>query len=261
MRRTRGWGFTLIELLVVIAIIAILAAILFPIFLSAKNRAKIAACTERHQQLGKAWQSYCSDWNEWSCFGSTTETNPPRWVYWSERLQKYTGKSMSVSYCAALPLNTVVRSPLFLDGNMWGTSIGINMIVGCGWGGPYTPLKVTSVGAPSRTVLFTCTSYINYNKDTWNSGWTREQAAMMGDYITCPGAITQPALVKAERVNPGGARYNPYPYIDMDRHGGIGVVTFMDGHVATMPWNKLLSPQISNWRDWKNPRFSLWDLY
>jgi len=57
-------GFTLIELLVVIAIIAILAAILFPVFLTAKQTAASAACLSNLKQLGTAAQLYLQDSNE-----------------------------------------------------------------------------------------------------------------------------------------------------------------------------------------------------
>jgi prepilin-type N-terminal cleavage/methylation domain-containing protein len=57
-------GFTLIELLVVIAIIAILAAILFPVFAKAREQARKTACVSNVAQLGKAWMMYVQDWDE-----------------------------------------------------------------------------------------------------------------------------------------------------------------------------------------------------
>ncbi len=54
-------GFTLIELLVVIAIIAILAAILFPVFTSAKNAAQQTACLDNLKQISAAFQLYVND--------------------------------------------------------------------------------------------------------------------------------------------------------------------------------------------------------
>lgn len=56
-------GFTLIELLVVIAIIAILAAILFPIFVGAKESSKRSACLNNLRQLGSAMHLYADNWN------------------------------------------------------------------------------------------------------------------------------------------------------------------------------------------------------
>ena len=62
--RSERFGFTLIELLVVIAIIAILAAILFPVFASAKNMAKKANCASNLKQISYAYQMYASDYND-----------------------------------------------------------------------------------------------------------------------------------------------------------------------------------------------------
>jgi prepilin-type N-terminal cleavage/methylation domain-containing protein len=62
MRRSRA--FTLIELLVVIAIIAILAAILFPVFAQAKEAAKKTTCLSNQKQNGTAMQIYLSDFDD-----------------------------------------------------------------------------------------------------------------------------------------------------------------------------------------------------
>ena len=61
--KNRIKGFTLIELLVVIAIIAILAAILFPVFASAKRNAQRAACLNNFKQMGLAFSMYLDDSN------------------------------------------------------------------------------------------------------------------------------------------------------------------------------------------------------
>jgi prepilin-type N-terminal cleavage/methylation domain-containing protein/prepilin-type processing-associated H-X9-DG protein len=57
-------GFTLIELLVVIAIIAILAAILFPVFAQARDKARAAGCLSNTKQIGVALQMYAQDYDE-----------------------------------------------------------------------------------------------------------------------------------------------------------------------------------------------------
>jgi len=60
----RRRGFTLIELLVVIAIIAILAAILFPVFAKARERARQTSCVSNLRQLSVAFLSYAQDYDE-----------------------------------------------------------------------------------------------------------------------------------------------------------------------------------------------------
>ncbi|HEY3781844.1 MAG TPA: prepilin-type N-terminal cleavage/methylation domain-containing protein [Fimbriimonadaceae bacterium] len=83
--KSRRNGFTFIELLVVIAIIAILAAILFPVFAQAKAAAKAAACLSNMDQIGLAFQMYLNDnddrqfpRNNWaySRAGNTTTLGP-----------------------------------------------------------------------------------------------------------------------------------------------------------------------------------------
>jgi prepilin-type N-terminal cleavage/methylation domain-containing protein/prepilin-type processing-associated H-X9-DG protein len=64
LRHSRFYGFTLIELLVVISIIAILAAILFPVFQSVRERARATACLSNQKQIGLASMMYSEDNDE-----------------------------------------------------------------------------------------------------------------------------------------------------------------------------------------------------
>jgi prepilin-type N-terminal cleavage/methylation domain-containing protein len=57
-------AFTLIELLVVIAIIVILAAILFPIFAAAREKARMTSCVNNMAQVGRAFMMYVGDWSD-----------------------------------------------------------------------------------------------------------------------------------------------------------------------------------------------------
>ena len=70
-------GFTLIELLVVIAIIAILAAILFPVFAQAREKARQTSCLSNMKQIGTACQLYVDDFDETLPFGVSMYTAVP----------------------------------------------------------------------------------------------------------------------------------------------------------------------------------------
>src|SRR5580658_2804899 len=77
-RTSYSKGFTLIELLVVIAIIAILAAILFPVFAQAKDAAKKTSGLSNVQQIDTAYVMYSTDYDDAYLF-SVTERNSPQY--------------------------------------------------------------------------------------------------------------------------------------------------------------------------------------
>ena len=139
-RNNSARAFTLIELLVVIAIIAILAAILFPVFAQAREKARQASCLSNLKQIGNATMMYVQDYDETyyshrincnasggtsaadvcpgytqdgtyngtviepykTLFNTATDTNAAKRFYWIFLLQPYT-KNYGVFKCPSAP--------------------------------------------------------------------------------------------------------------------------------------------------------------
>jgi prepilin-type N-terminal cleavage/methylation domain-containing protein/prepilin-type processing-associated H-X9-DG protein len=126
--RTRPCGFTLIELLVVIAIIAILAAILFPVFAQVREKARQTSCLSNVKQIGLAFLQYWSDYD----YASVRDTSwePVNNGYcWNGWLQPYI-KNQQIFRCPShgLPNNTSWFAEPY-DANMEyrGKSYGISV--------------------------------------------------------------------------------------------------------------------------------------
>jgi prepilin-type N-terminal cleavage/methylation domain-containing protein/prepilin-type processing-associated H-X9-DG protein len=100
----RPRGFTLIELLVVIAIIAILAAILFPVFARAREKARQASCMSNLKQITLAALMYLQDYDERMIFNHTGANVGGRWHEWWTNLQPYC-KNWQLFKCPSSSVN------------------------------------------------------------------------------------------------------------------------------------------------------------
>lgn len=137
-------GFTLIELLVVIAIIAILAAILFPVFASAREKARQTACLSNEKQLGLAIVQYTQDYDEVvPCGGDDYHCNGGGWA---QQIYPYV-KSTKVYLCPddTGPVIAVVS---------YGYNSNVVSSASGGDGGPIIVLPLAKYNSPARTVLF-----------------------------------------------------------------------------------------------------------
>jgi len=158
--RTRQ-GFTLIELLVVIAIIAILAAILFPVFAKAREKARQTSCLSNLKQLGLAMLSYCQDYDE----------KMPR-EYWGAGTN-YTWPSNPPSVAAGMWIPSVY--PYIKNVQMLNcpsnSSAWAGAYIGGGFSYPFNHyLNLASLGtiaAPSQCILNICGDYYYSNGTNW----------------------------------------------------------------------------------------------
>ena len=155
-------GFTLIELLVVIAIIAILAAILFPVFARAREKARQTACLSNVKQLSLSVQMYIQDYDE---------TFPPVSMHCSEPVTYPDGVTQNTSvlwpaiiwpYVGNIDVFNCPSSPRKWTGNRvgWGNYAANRSISGASWNPAGEPpsirsRKLAEITRPSNTILIT----------------------------------------------------------------------------------------------------------
>ncbi|MDD3927746.1 MAG: DUF1559 domain-containing protein [bacterium] len=218
---TKKKGFTLIELLVVIAIIAVLAAILFPVFARARDSARKATCQSNLKQLGLAFSMYTQDWDEAYPQnrvlhpGQTSNTNcfvtGNGYFLWPEFIFPYI-KNYSVFIC---PSNRMAVLPPVKPANLASNnkmSYGVNhrVIIPCELA-VVQPVYETDVTKPANTVLLGEVAEANEVWDPLPSGWK------------------QPGSTYADCVNPQSHSLHA-----SGRHGGGSSLLFVDGHVKWM---------------------------
>lgn len=172
-RHHSGRGFTLIELLVVIAIVAILAAILFPVFSTAREKGRQGACTSNLKQIGEILTLYLDDHDGWL----------PNHTLWRKALYPY-HKNAGVFICPSVS-NQLKKDPL---GGVY-TSYGYNaeglVYDYSGTSTPTTYRRVSEYMRPSR-MIFVCdaksrevyhvtswlkTTWVSYTDDYSDGSW------------------------------------------------------------------------------------------
>ncbi len=222
-RNTRPRAFTLIELLVVIAIIAILAAILFPVFARARENARRASCQSNLKQIGLGLLQYTQDYDETYPGAFKAPASGGR-VHWGELIYPYT-KSSQIYICPSNTtlmtndgLPTVANNP----NTFKGVSYSYNCLIQPGAIGS-TSTTDDSLGAPqalltdvAQTILLTEGSGSNSGQDnTYQSQLTD----ISGSFYTQTWVGTADATVTAGNRN-------------MDhRHLDGGNILWYDGHV------------------------------
>jgi len=236
MRKLRGnrLGFTLIELLVVIAIIAILAAILFPVFAAARESARKTSCLNNMKQLGVAFNMYINDNKE--TYAPWSTQNDWAWEHmWWQPLDAYLKQVrpnglQGVFVCPS--------SPKIADQSLR-RCYGYNAFYLGGIGKTTTPAKAGAVSSPASTILLMEIWYFANKSGTaiafppsytyrcqpslcWPPGWHR------GSTNVCFADYHVQSYKLADPENPGS---NPY-YSLMDK-GGSGTQYDED------PWFRL----------------------
>lgn len=201
MHRMRKSGFTLIELLVVIAIIAILAAILFPVFAQARESARKTSCLSNAKQLGLGIMMYIQDYDE-TMVMSANDSAPGvlrdngtvyrNWNPWTKQIQPYV-KNVDLLMCPdntensfIVSANPTARKEIY---SAYGFNYGyLGTFAGFDPSGTgnyiWQPISLAAVNKPASIVMITDAQGPNYATADHAFVWTQPT----GDIIDPPDA-------------------------------------------------------------------------
>jgi prepilin-type N-terminal cleavage/methylation domain-containing protein/prepilin-type processing-associated H-X9-DG protein len=211
MKRSRRSGFTLIELLVVIAIIAILAAILFPVFAKARDRARMTTCRSNLKQIGMAFGMYTGDWDDTLPLWTRQDHDANGWQNsWDIVIQPYL-KSHQVVICPSDDRSKAIVHKLY---GPLQRSYSYAGNLGGDWN-PYVP-EAKSLGDVKRP------------SDTVSVG----ERHMEECAPAAPANWASYAVFDALGRNPMQG-CDDGEEVDFFRHGGSVNFLYVDGHVAT----------------------------
>lgn len=204
MSRKENMGFTLIELLVVIAIIAILAAILFPVFAQAREKARSASCSSNLKQISLGLLMYAQDYDEWmppsECWNCGNGDNLNPYTRWFGRMESYV-KNKQLYTC---PTNVTCVM------GTWGN---------CGWAWQVTPDWIG--------ISFGYGRVNGTGGNGWKSTPRPAERALVSD---C--AHKDACRPRMAWANTCGNSCNPGNQKDENaRHSGGSNIGFCDGHV------------------------------
>jgi prepilin-type N-terminal cleavage/methylation domain-containing protein/prepilin-type processing-associated H-X9-DG protein len=233
MRRLGRAAFTLIELLVVIAIIAILAAILFPVFAQAREKARMSACISNMRQLGTALMMYVQDYDETYPYirfhGDTADKGRGTYV-WKNAIAPYL-KSKEVLACPSNPYSR--PTPGVVGKNTPTQPAGANAE---GWE------VETDLRMPISYAMNSCAATW-YPADDKRAGPALRQAEMARPADTI--IICENAWPTAEAHGPDWL-WNVCPGLFTHPGGKMANFIYFDGHARTRKWMATMIPVNQN---------------